>query len=90
MRFFQRLMPPLGLALCHRVMARTAHVVHVMDIHPLGQTAGDVAQAIVREQPWTMPDVGRVEPRCDKRLFQRRGDITRLHRRTQLPGDDVA
>ena len=62
---FLRLKSPLGLVLCHRVIGRTAHVVHVMDTHPLGQTAGDVAQAIVREQPWMMPDVDRVEPRCD-------------------------
>ena len=45
----QRLMPSLDLALRHRMIGRTADVVHVVVLNPVCQLPGDVARAVVRE-----------------------------------------
>ena len=49
-----------------------------------------IARAVVGEQPRSVNDLGGVDPRGLQCQLQRIGDILGLHRRAQLPGDDVA
>ena len=39
----ERLVPAFDLALGHRVVGRTAHMIHILLIEPVGEIAGDIA-----------------------------------------------
>ena len=49
-------MPAFDLALCLRMVGRTANVSHVLRIQPLSQLSRDVAGTIVAEQARLMDD----------------------------------
>ena len=65
-------------------------MVHALALEPFGQIAGDVAGAVVGEQPRLVPDLGAVAARCGERQLQRVGDIAGPHVGAELPGDHVA
>ena len=50
----ERLVPALDLALGLRMARRTAGVIDVSVLKPVGQFAGDVTRPIVGEQAWSM------------------------------------
>ena len=56
----QGLMPAFDLALGLRVIGRAADVVHIALAEPFGEFGGDVAGAVVRQQPRLMADMGLV------------------------------
>src|SRR3981081_985116 len=68
---------------------RATDVLHILAVEPIRQVRRDVAGAVVGEQPWPVDDLCPVEPRGLQCQVQRGGDIFDLHRRAQLPGDDV-
>ena len=80
----------LHLSQGDRLPGSAADVIHAFVSEPVGQLAGDVAAAIVAEQPRSVGDRGPVAVRGDQGIFQRGGDIRRLHRGAEPPGDDVA
>jgi hypothetical protein len=54
------LVPMLDLALGLGMARSAAHMAHAPGLDIFGQFARDVARAIVRQQPWLVPDVGLV------------------------------
>jgi hypothetical protein len=86
----KRLMPPLDFALGLRMIGRASDMAHVVVFDIIGQLAGDVARAVVRQKPRFMDDVGLITARGYQSHVERLSDITRLHRRAKLPTDDVA
>ncbi len=65
-------------------------MIHAAILEPFRQVAGNVTRAIVGEQSWAMGDPDFIEPGSLEGEAQRVGDVLGLHRRAQLPGDDVA
>lgn len=59
-------------------------------LQPFGKLTGDVTGTIVREQTWFAQNRRLVTARSLHRQIQRVGDIAGLHRRAQLPGNDVS
>ena len=59
---FEGLVPALDLALCLGMIGRAAHMLHAPVTQPFGQIAGDVAGAVVTEQPWFVLDMGWSQP----------------------------
>lgn len=57
-----RLMPALNLALRHRMVRPTSGVCHLLVFEPVSQLVGDVARAIVGEQPRAVSDGCAIEP----------------------------
>ena len=57
---------------------------------PFGQVGGDVAGAVVGQEPRPLRGHGLVQTCCLQRQIEGGGDILGAHRRAQLPGDDVA
>ena len=55
----QGLVPALDLALGLRVKRRAANVAHGIRFDAIRQSVGDVAGAVVREQPWAIPHICR-------------------------------
>ena len=86
----ERLMPALDFALRLRMARRAADMIHVVIAEPCCQIARDVGRAIVREQPRPMDNVDLIQTGGLQHQFQRLCDILGLHRRAELPGDDVA
>ena len=86
----ERLMPTLDLALGLRMTWRTAQMLDVSLAKPFRQIARDVGWAIVGQQSRPMDDVDLSQSRRLERKVQRVCDILGLHRRAQLPRDDVA
>ena len=66
----ERLMPAFDLALCLRMAGSAANVPHAGVIRATRQIAGDVAGAVVAEQPWLVHDPGLVTARCRERHLQ--------------------
>ena len=52
----QGLMPTLDLALGLRMIGSAANVLHIAVVEPFGQIVGDVAGAVVRQEPWLVND----------------------------------
>ena len=87
---FECLMPTLDLALRLRMAWRMADVGHTPNAEPVSQVAGDVARPVVGQQAWPRHHPRLIEPSRTQRQVKRGGDVAGLHRRAQLPGDDVA
>ena len=83
------LVPAFNLALGLGVQRRPANMAHALVMEPFRQITGNVGRAIVPKQPGAMNDLGCVEPRRLQGHGQRIGDVACLHRRAQLPGDDI-
>ena len=49
-------MPTLDLALGLRMIGSAANVLHIAVVEPFGQIVGDVAGAVVRQEPWLVND----------------------------------
>src|SRR5690606_17271860 len=88
----QGLVPAFDLALGLRMPGSATDVIHAPAGKPVGQLPGDVAAAIIAEQPGPADDRGSVAvaARGDQGIFQRGSHVRRLHRRAEPPGDDVA
>ena len=48
----ERLMPALDLALGLRMERRTADMLDVLVVQPIGKIARDIRRAVVRQEPW--------------------------------------
>src|SRR5665213_3246940 len=83
-------MPAFDLALCLRMVGRAPNVSHVLCIQPICQLSRDVAGTIIAEQARLMDNPSLVTAGDCESKIQRVGHVLRLHRRAQLPGDDVA
>ena len=57
----ERLVPALNLALCLGMKRGTPDMVHALLLKPVCQVTGDVARAIVAQQPWSVCDLHAVE-----------------------------
>jgi hypothetical protein len=57
---FQRLVPALDLTLGLRMERGAANMAHVLGVDVVRQFAGDVARAIITEQPGPVVDIGLV------------------------------
>jgi hypothetical protein len=53
---------------------------------PDRQIARDKARPVLRQQSWSVP--ASIQPRRCQRHHNRLGDVCRVHRRAELPGDD--
>ena len=61
---------PLDLALDLGMIGRSSSMVDVLGIELFGKTAGDVAGPVIRQQSWSVPDMGLVTARRRQRHFQ--------------------
>ena len=86
----ERLMPTLNLALGLGMVGCAASMIHALLVEPFSEISGDVAGAIVRQQPGFVLDTGLITTRGGQCHLQRVGDVLGLHRGAQLPGNDVA
>src|SRR4029077_4088525 len=84
------LMPALDLALGLRMIRRSADMLDVLLVQPIGKIARDIRRAVVRQEPWPVNHVHLIEPGRRQRPIECGGDILRLHSRTELPGDNEA
>jgi hypothetical protein len=49
---------PLDLALGLGMIGRPSNIGHVLGIEPFGKIARDVTQPVIRQQSWSVPDMG--------------------------------
>jgi hypothetical protein len=87
---FQGLVPALDLALGLRMTRGAAHMAHLPGLDVFRQFAGDVAGAIIAEQPGFVQHRGAVAAGSCLGEVQRLGHVFGPHVGAQLPGDDVA
>jgi hypothetical protein len=80
------LMPALDLALGLRMMRRSADMLDVLLVQPIGKIARDIRRAVVRQEPWPVNHVHLIEPGRRQRPIECGGDILRLPSRPELPG----
>ena len=83
-------MPALDLALGLRMERRSADVLDVLLVQPIGKIARDIRRAVVRQEPWPVNHGHLIEPGRRQCQVERGGHILRFHRRAELPGDDEA
>ena len=86
----QGLMPALDLALSLGMIGRASNMGHILGIEPIRELARDVAGPVVRQQSWSVANMGLAAARRGQRHFQGVGDVFGLHRRAELPGDHVS
>src|SRR5258708_647780 len=82
-------MPALDLALRLRMARSTTNVSHSLNLEPFRQIAGDVARAVIAQQPWFMNNACLITPWCRESQLQGVRNVVSLHRRAQFPCDDV-
>jgi len=82
--------PPFDLALGLRVVGRAADMIHALVVEIIGQVSRDAGRAVVTEQPRLGDHRGAVAARHVQRQVECVGHILCLHRRAELPGDDVS
>ena len=85
----ERLMPALDLPLGPRVIRCAPNMLHALSVEPFCQIGRNVRRSVVRQQSRPMDGRRPIEPGCRRRQVERRDDVVRLHRRAELPGDDV-
>ena len=73
-------MPPLDLALGLGMIGRASNVGHVLGIKPIREVAGDVARPIIRQQTWSVANMGLAAAGRRQRHFQCVGDVFGLLR----------
>ena len=83
-------MPHLDLALGLGMIGRPSNMGHVLGIKLIREVAGDVARPIIRQQTWSVANMGLAAAGRRQRHFQGVGDVFGLHRRAKLPGDHVS
>ncbi len=86
----QGLVPAFYLALGLRMVRCSTNMIHALLVEPISQFARDVAGSVVRQQAGFVANGNLITARSLKGQFQRVGDITSSHRRTQLPGDNIS
>src|SRR4029077_17022828 len=79
------LMPALDLALGLRMIRRSADMLDVLLVQPIGKIARDIRRAVVRQEPWPVNHVHLIEPGRRQRPIEWGGDILRLGRNLTLP-----
>ena len=85
----QGLVPALDFSLGLGMPGSASDMVHALIGKPVGQFPGDVAAAIVTEQPRPVGAPCPIAARGDEGVLQRRGHVRGLHRRAKPPGDDI-
>jgi len=85
-----RTVPALDLALSHRVIRRTAHMIHLLALEKPCQVPGEIGGAVVREQPRPVAYPGSIKTGLFKRQLQGLFNVLRAHGAGQPPGYDVA
>ena len=83
-------MPALDLALGHGMVRGTANMFDFAITEPFGQVAGDVAGAVIGQEPRPLGEPGLVQSRGQQCSLERGRDVLGAHCGAQLPGDDVA
>ncbi len=87
---FQGLVPALDLALGLGMHRSAAHMAHLVGLDVFRQFTGDVAGAVIAEQPGFVQHRGAVTAGSREGEVQRVGDVLGSHIGAQLPGDYVA
>ena len=80
---------PFDLPLCRRMECLPSAMSHPFLQEILGKLHGDIARSVVREEPRPVVYRGVFHPGLPDRLFQQVFHISGLHRRVELPGDDI-
>jgi hypothetical protein len=83
-------MPALNLPLCLRIIRRAADMLDFLAVEPFCEIGRYVRGSIVRQQSRGMPNIDLIQPAFGQHQIQRIGDVLRLHRHAELPGDDIA
>lgn len=86
----QGLVPALDLSLSLRMVWCPSDMIHFLIFQPFSKFTRDITGSVITEQPWLVEDGRLGTARSLQSQVQRIGDITGLHRRAELPGDDVA
>ena len=86
----QRLMSSLDLSLDLWVIRCATHMIHLSIVEPVCEVSGDVTGPVVAEQPGFVQGGCLVASLGLQSQVQRVRHVPGLHRRTELPGDDVA
>src|SRR3954470_589469 len=82
----QGLVPALDLALCLRMVGRTADVLHAFAVQPFSEIDGDVGRTIVRQQSRPVNDGDVVEAGSRQGEIEGGRHVLGPHGRTEFPG----